>query len=56
MKSQSFINIVLYLSLLTLSSCDIIGGIFNAGVNVGIFIVILVIVLIIYLITRFRRH
>lgn len=41
------------LSLLT--SCELVGDIFKAGMSVGIFIVIAVIVLIIWLISRFRK-
>lgn len=38
--------------LLTLSSCQIIGGIFKAGVGVGIFAVIAVIALIIFIFAK----
>jgi hypothetical protein len=41
------------LSLLT--SCEVIGDIFQAGMAVGIFVVVLVVVLIIWLINKFRR-
>ncbi|AEI50452.1 hypothetical protein [Runella slithyformis] len=39
--------IVLAASVLGLSSCDAIGGIFKAGFNVGVIVVLLVIVLVI---------
>lgn len=39
----------------TLTSCEVIGDIFQAGMAVGIFVVIAVIVLIIWLISRFRK-
>ncbi len=55
MKSKTFINVILYVSLLTLSGCGIVQGIFNAGMGVGIFIVVLVIALIIYLIAKIRK-
>ena len=51
-------NVVLYGSLLWmisfLSSCEVIGGIFKAGVWVGILIVVAIIGLIIWLIGRGR--
>ncbi len=34
------------------SSCEVVGGIFKAGVWVGILIVVAIIVLIIFLVTR----
>jgi hypothetical protein len=39
----------------TLTSCEAIGDIFQAGIGVGIFIVVLVVALVIWLISRFRR-
>ncbi len=45
--------LILCLVLATLlSSCQIVGGIFKAGVWTGVFIVVAIIVLIIVLITR----
>lgn len=38
-----------------LTSCELIGDIFEAGMTVGIIIVIVVIVLIIWLISKFRK-
>lgn len=49
------INIGLMVVLLTtLTGCELIGDIFQAGMAVGIFVVILVVVLIIWLINKFR--
>ena len=49
-------NIIIFLALLltavSLSSCEVIGGIFKAGVWTGIFIVAAIIGLIIFLIAR----
>lgn len=56
MKKQSFIAVLFFLMLTTISSCSVIGGIFKAGMGVGIFIVVLVIAIIIYLITRFTKN
>jgi len=41
--------------LLLLSSCEVIGDIFGAGVYTGMFIVIFVIVLIVFVIARMMR-
>lgn len=38
-----------------LTSCELVGDIFQAGVGVGVFIVIFVIVIIIWVISRFRK-
>lgn len=38
--------------LLALSSCEIVGGIFKAGVGVGVFMVIAVVGLVIFLIAK----
>jgi hypothetical protein len=46
---------VLILSSMTLTSCEVIGDIFGAGVYTGMFIVIFVIALIIFLIVRVTR-
>ena len=46
--------LALFLSTL-LTSCEVIGDIFQAGMTVGIVIVIAVIVLIVWLISRFRK-
>jgi hypothetical protein len=40
---------------LTLSSCEVVGGIFKAGIWVGIFLVVLVVALILWLVNRGRR-
>lgn len=42
----------LSLLMLTLSSCEIIGGIFKAGVWVGIIVVVLVLFLVVRLLSR----
>jgi hypothetical protein len=40
------------LILLTLSSCQIIGDIFKAGVGVGIFIVVAIIAIVIFIVAK----
>jgi hypothetical protein len=39
----------------TLSSCEVIGGIFKAGMWVGILVVVAIIGLILWLVSRGRR-
>jgi hypothetical protein len=52
MKNNSLIGTIALAILLSLSSCEVIGGIFKAGVWVGILIVVGIIGLIVYLISR----
>lgn len=53
MKSHNFTLLaVLFFILLTSSSCDIILGIFEAGMWVGIILVVLVIALLIWLVKK----
>jgi hypothetical protein len=40
---------------MTLSSCEVIGGIFKAGMWVGIFLVVIVVVVILWLVRKMRR-
>ncbi|MBE7177708.1 MAG: hypothetical protein INR69_14970 [Mucilaginibacter polytrichastri] len=49
-KIQLFAPLLLIITLL--SSCDLIGGIFKAGVWVGVLSVVVVVVLIIWIIVR----
>jgi len=42
-------------SLLLLSSCEVVGGIFKAGMVWGIFLVVVIVGAIIYFITRGRK-
>jgi hypothetical protein len=44
--------LLLLVVMFTFSSCELIGGIFKAGMGVGMFIVIAVVVLVIFLITK----
>ncbi|MEX8545985.1 MAG: hypothetical protein V5804_00160 [Mucilaginibacter sp.] len=45
---------ILVLTLMVLSSCSAIGGIFKAGAAVGIIAIVVVILVIIWLISLFR--
>lgn len=55
MKRFNYLGICLLVMIMTLSSCEVIGDIFQAGMAVGIIVVIAVVALIIWLVTRFRR-
>lgn len=46
------INLLLVLVSLTFASCDVIEGIFKAGMGVGIFIVIAIIAVIVFIISK----
>jgi hypothetical protein len=41
--------------IITLNSCELVGGIFEAGFNTAIFLVILVVVVILIFVFRARR-
>ncbi len=54
-------NLIVRLSMflvftMTLSSCEVIGDIFSAGVYTGIFVVVIVIVIIIWLIAKMGKR
>lgn len=55
MKQFKYVGIWMIAIVLSLSSCELIGDIFQAGMAVGIFIVVLVVALVIWLLSRFRR-
>ena len=56
MKKQTF-NIALTIFILTtFSGCEVIGGIFKAGMGVGIFIVVIVIAIIIFIVSRLGKN
>lgn len=46
---------LLLLLVTSLSSCELIGGIFKAGFSVGVFVVIFVIALILFFVFRARK-
>ncbi|MFL5809635.1 MAG: phosphatidate cytidylyltransferase [Flavisolibacter sp.] len=55
MKQYSLLWLCAITMAMTLSSCEVIGGIFKAGVWVGILVVVAVVGLILWLIGRGRR-
>ena len=52
MKNKWINMLMLVLVSLTVTSCDVIEGIFKAGMGVGIFIVIAVIAVIVFIISK----
>lgn len=53
MKNTSLLNsLIIVFGALCLSSCEVVGSIFEAGVWVGVIIVVLIIVAVIWLIRK----
>ena len=44
--------LMLFIIMFSFSSCEVIGGIFKAGMGVGIFLVIAVIAVVLFLISK----
>ena len=55
MKQFSYLFLLLFLLSTTLSSCELVQGIFKAGFYTAFILIIVVVGLIIWLVTRFRR-
>lgn len=55
MKQYSYLGLCLLVMVMTLSSCELIGDIFQAGMFVGVLVVVAIVALIIWLVSRFRR-
>ncbi len=53
---KNLIALTLILMLLTMTSCEIIGDIFSAGIYTGIFIVVLVAIAVIWIIVKLRNR
>jgi hypothetical protein len=53
---KNIIALSFTLMLLTLTSCEIIGDIFSAGVYTGIFMVVLVIAVIIFIVVKLGKR
>lgn len=56
MKNKSLIGAIALMLVVGLSSCEVVGGIFKAGVWVGVLIVVGIIGLIVYLISRSGKN
>jgi len=54
MKQYSLFGLLALVTAMTLSSCQVVGGIFKAGVWVGILLVVLVVGVILWLVGRGR--
>jgi len=55
MKNYTLRIAGLLLILFSVTSCELVGDIFQAGMGVGIFLVILVIAIIVWAISKFRK-
>ncbi len=55
MKNYSLLWLGVLAMAMTFSSCEVVGGIFKAGMWVGILVVVLVVGLILWLVGRGRR-
>ena len=55
MRQNALIYGSLLLAICSLSSCEIIGGIFKAGVWVGVLIVVAILALVFWLVSRSRK-
>ena len=54
-KNNGILLAALFFVLTTLSSCEVIGGIFKAGVWVGVLLVVLVVGIILWVIGKARK-
>lgn len=51
-KNWPFVTLTLLTIMCSLSSCEVIGGIFKAGVWTGVFIVVLIVAVVVFLISK----
>jgi hypothetical protein len=56
MKQLSGIWLFVVALAMTLSSCEVVGGIFKAGFYSAIIVIVLVIIIILWLVNRGRRR
>ena len=56
MKNHILRIAMLLVVLLSVTSCEVIGDIFQAGMSVGIFLVILIVAIVIWIISKFRNR
>lgn len=54
-KNNGILLAALFFVLTTMSSCEVIGGIFKAGVWVGVLLVVLVVGIILWVIGKARK-
>ena len=55
MKSTHYLVALLSVLVFTFTGCEIIGGIFKAGMAVGIFVVVFIIILIFFIMSKFKK-
>ncbi len=55
MKSFLQKSILFFAIVFLFTSCEVIEGIFKAGMGVGIFIVVVIVGLVVYLISKFSK-
>ena len=55
MVRYSSLCTLLLVLMVGLSSCELVGDIFQAGMTVGIIVVVVIVALLIWLVSRFRR-
>lgn len=56
MQKSNYLALTLLLMItVSMSSCEVIGGIFEAGIWTGLIVVVIVIAIILWLVSRFRR-
>jgi hypothetical protein len=48
--------VTVLLAVVAMSGCELVEGIFKAGMAAGIFLVFLVVALVIFLVSKVRRH
>ena len=54
-QSKVVLFVALFFAANLLTGCEVIGGIFKAGMGVGIFVIVAVVALILYFIGRSRK-
>jgi hypothetical protein len=55
MKQFSYLFLLALALTTTLTSCEVVGGIFKAGAYTAVIGIVLVVILIIWLVSRFRK-
>ena len=56
MQKSNYLALTLLLMItVSMSSCEVIGGIFEAGIWTVLIVVVIVIAIILWLVSRFRR-
>ena len=54
-QSKAVIFVALFFAANLLTGCEVIGGIFKAGMGVGIFVIVVIVALVLYFIGRSRK-